>query len=143
MRVSGRSLEGLRSLKPSEADWSKFSVLVRSLLGIGLVDLRRRGYGRGRTAHEALGVGATRGRGRRCWAWGYSARPWWTVAGVIKPMPELERLTAPRPELVEAASGPGSTDPGRSTDHAAADVALRSPYGLAALDGGADPTTLP
>jgi len=55
----------------------------------------------------------------------------------------LRGLSAPRIETAGAPTGRNGADPCRPPDQAAAGVLLRSPSGLAALDAGADLTTLP
>jgi putative transposase len=54
-----------------------------------------------------------------------------------------ERLSGRRIASVEVAGGRNGAEPSRPPAQIAAAASLRSPYGLAALGGGADPTTLP
>jgi putative transposase len=61
--------------------------------------------------------------------------------GLVAPRAQ-ERLTAPPIQPVELAGGRNGADSERPVTQTAADVSLHLPYGLAALDVGADPTTL-
>ena len=53
------------------------------------------------------------------------------------------RLSAARTGPTGAPAGRNGADPGRPSIQIAADASLGSPYGLAALDVGTGPTTLP